>query len=158
MSFIARRWQAFIEARSPRRDALTLTQRNLYIVPSKGGWGYTVVVLVLLLAAINEQLNLGYALAFCWGRWTVGHVPQPRQPAGLRLSLGPLGGVHAGQTLSIPVLLDATTHPQGCWGMTLDAPGQPPPWPRWQRVISKPFTCNWRALPEAGSTCHACRS
>lgn len=127
MSFIARRWQAFIEARSPRRDALTLTQRNLYIVPSKGGWGYTVVVLVLLLAAINEQLNLGYALAFLLGG--VGLSGMSRSHGnlrGLRLSLGPLGGVHAGQTLSIPVLLDATTHPQGCWGVTLDAPGQPP--------------------------------
>jgi uncharacterized protein (DUF58 family) len=127
MSFIARRWQAFIEARSPRRDVQVLNQRNLYIVPSKGGWGYAGVVLVLLLAAINEQLNLGYALAFLLGG--VGLSGMSRSHGnlrGLRLSLGSLEGVHAGQTLSIPVLLDATTHPHGCWGVVIEAPGQPP--------------------------------
>ena len=57
--------------------------------------------------------------------------------------LGPLGGVHAGQTLSIPVLLDATAHPQGCWGVTLDAPGQPPTLAEVAAGHRSPFGALW---------------
>jgi uncharacterized protein (DUF58 family) len=50
--------------RLPRRAQITLQQRNLYIVPSRAGWAFAVTLLLLLLASINYQLNLGYALTF----------------------------------------------------------------------------------------------
>jgi len=56
-----RRWW---EARLPLSDTLTLTQRNVYILPTASGWMLALTLLVLLVASINYQLNLGYLLTF----------------------------------------------------------------------------------------------
>src|SRR5690606_3918739 len=45
-------------------DQLTLTQGNVYILPSRAGWAMLATLIVLLIAAINYQLNLGYLLTF----------------------------------------------------------------------------------------------
>ena len=41
-----------------------LGQHNIYVLPSAAGWMFGVTLLVLLVASINYQLNLGYALTF----------------------------------------------------------------------------------------------
>ena len=41
-----------------------LGPHNIYILPSRAGWGLGVVVLAMLLAAINYSLNLGFLLTF----------------------------------------------------------------------------------------------
>lgn len=62
-----RRVRQWFENRLPRSDSQTLTQRNLYILPTKAGWSFGVTLAVMLVAAINYQLNLGYALTFLLG-------------------------------------------------------------------------------------------
>ena len=57
---MARWWQA----RLPLTDRMTLTQRNVYILPTRAGLMLALTLLVLLLASINYQLNLGYLLTF----------------------------------------------------------------------------------------------
>jgi len=57
---LAHWWQA----RLPLSDSLTLTQRNVYIVPTRAGLMLGVTLMVLLVASINYQLNLGYLLTF----------------------------------------------------------------------------------------------
>jgi uncharacterized protein (DUF58 family) len=64
---IRRRIRAWFEHRLPRSDSWTLTQRNLYILPTRAGWAFAITLLVMLLASINYQLNLGYALTFLLG-------------------------------------------------------------------------------------------
>ncbi len=61
---LAARWQRWWNARLPRTDTLALTQRNLYILPTAAGWMLALTLLVLLVASINFQLNLGYLLTF----------------------------------------------------------------------------------------------
>jgi uncharacterized protein (DUF58 family) len=61
---VGRRFQAWFESRIPPRDTTTLTQRSVYIVPSRAGWMLALTLLVLLVASINYQLNLGYVLTF----------------------------------------------------------------------------------------------
>jgi uncharacterized protein (DUF58 family) len=61
---ITARWQAWWQARHPRSDALTLTQRNIYIVPTRAGFAFALTLLTLLVATINYQLGLGYLLTF----------------------------------------------------------------------------------------------
>ena len=56
-----RRW---MEARLTRQDTQALTQRNVYILPTPAGWMLALTLLILLLASINYQLNLGYVLTF----------------------------------------------------------------------------------------------
>jgi uncharacterized protein (DUF58 family) len=58
------RWRAWWDARREPRESHTLTQRNIYIVPSRAGLMFGVVLLLLLVVAINYQLSLGFALTF----------------------------------------------------------------------------------------------
>ena len=51
-------------ARLPLTDSLHLTQRNVYILPTRAGWMLAVTLLALLVTAINYQLNLGYLFTF----------------------------------------------------------------------------------------------
>ncbi len=51
-------------SRRPPSDTVELTQRNVYIVPTRAGWMLAGTLLVLLIASINYQLNLGYLLTF----------------------------------------------------------------------------------------------
>ena len=56
-----RRWW---HSRLRSSDCQTLTQRNVYIVPTGAGLLLAATLLVLLVASINFQLNLGFALTF----------------------------------------------------------------------------------------------
>ncbi len=59
-----RRWRDWWNARHPRTDTLLLTQRNVYILPTRAGWAFALTLLALLVASINYQLSLGYLLTF----------------------------------------------------------------------------------------------
>ncbi|WP_237219145.1 DUF58 domain-containing protein [Rhodoferax aquaticus] len=61
---IRKRFQAWWQSRLPLRDTTTLTQRNVYILPTRPGLMLGLTVMTLLLASINYQLNLGYVLTF----------------------------------------------------------------------------------------------
>jgi uncharacterized protein (DUF58 family) len=54
-------WQA---RRSPPATRVVLDHRRIYILPSGAGIGYLVTVALVLLAAINYQNSMAYALAF----------------------------------------------------------------------------------------------
>ncbi len=43
---------------------VTLSQRRIFILPTKQGWGFAGVLLLMLLGDINYNLSLGYALTF----------------------------------------------------------------------------------------------
>ena len=58
------RLQAWFEARLPLADSVTLTQRTVYILPTRPGLMLGATLLVMLVASINYQLNLGYLLTF----------------------------------------------------------------------------------------------
>lgn len=64
LSFLSRPFDDWWQARLPTTDALVLTQRNVYILPTGAGWMLGITLLVLLVASINFQLNLGYLLTF----------------------------------------------------------------------------------------------
>lgn len=61
---LRRRLDHWWQARLPVCDTTVLTQRNVYIVPTGAGWMLAITLLVLLVASINFQLNLGYLLTF----------------------------------------------------------------------------------------------
>lgn len=58
------RWRAWWDARREPRESQTLTQRNIYIVPSRAGLAFCATLLLLLVVSINYQLSLGFALTF----------------------------------------------------------------------------------------------
>lgn len=61
---IADRIRSWLENRLPFSDTHTLTQGNIYIVPTKAGVAFAFTLVLMLVATINYQLNLGYLLTF----------------------------------------------------------------------------------------------
>lgn len=59
-----RRFRQWWQERVPLTDTLTLTQRNVYILPTRAGFMLAATLVVLLVGSINYQLNLGYLLTF----------------------------------------------------------------------------------------------
>lgn len=116
-----RRWiQQWWEARIPRHDALELSHRNLYILPTRTGWAFAVVLLVLLLASINEQLNLGYGLTFLLGGTALVGLHQTHANLhGLHWQCTAPARVHAGQALALKVQVRNSHRRRARYGLKL---------------------------------------
>ncbi|MBC7481338.1 MAG: DUF58 domain-containing protein, partial [Rhizobacter sp.] len=63
-ALVRARFQRWLGTRLAPTDTLLLTQRNVYILPTRAGFMFGAALLVLLLASVNYQLNLGYVLTF----------------------------------------------------------------------------------------------
>lgn len=48
-----------------------LSQRRVFIVPTKAGWGFGAMLLVLFVASVNYSLSLGFAFTFLMGACAV---------------------------------------------------------------------------------------
>ncbi len=104
------RVRAWISGRVPPADALELTHRNVYILPTRAGLLFAVTVAVLLVASINYQLNLGYLLTFLLaGSGAVSMHATHRTLRGLVLRLKPPTPAFAREAAPIEVVL---TNPQ----------------------------------------------
>lgn len=58
------RFASWAQRRHEVGTQTVLSHRNVYILPTRAGWFFALTLLVLLVAAINYQLNLGYLLTF----------------------------------------------------------------------------------------------
>ncbi len=124
MTLVRQRWDAWWESRLPRTDQLTLTHRNLYILPTRSGWSFAAVLVVLLVASINERVNLGYALTFLLGgsALAAAHLTHGNLQ-GLQLRLLSARSVHAGSVLNVSIGLHNTHRTKGRWGLQAQAQG-----------------------------------
>jgi len=103
---LGRRIRQWFHARLPATDAWTLTQRNVYILPTKAGLVFGFTLVVMLLASINYQLNLGYVLTFLLAG--SGLVSMHVTHAGLRgltAHLRPVAPVNAGDPATLEVVV-----------------------------------------------------
>lgn len=95
----------------------TLHQRTIYIVPTRAGFAFAMTLAVLLLASINFQLNLGYALTFLLaGSALVSMHMTHGSLRGLTLHARHGGPVFAGDALPLEVIITnpgATRHGLG---------------------------------------------
>ena len=104
---LAKKVRAWFESRLPRSDRATLTQRNLYILPTRAGWAFCITLVVMLLAAINFQLNLGYALTFLLGGTALVSMQQTHNNLRrLALHIKPPVPVFAGEACTLEVVFD----------------------------------------------------
>lgn len=151
-------WQNWMLRRHPPHTRHALVQRNLYVLPSKAGVMLGITLLVLLIASINFQLNLGYALTFLIAGSALSSLWMGyRNVHGVHLQLGDLAPVFQGARATVPVLLQAPQRqrhrhglsvamqrPQGLWAWVhTDIPagqtaslelGSVPQQRGWQRV------------------------
>ena len=103
---VRQRWQAWWQARQPVADVHETTQRNVYIVPTWAGIAFCCTLGVLLLASINEQLSLGYALTFALtGAGLASMHTTHANLRGLQMDLKSPEGVHAGDEYALELLL-----------------------------------------------------
>jgi len=104
--FFSRRLERWLNARLPRCDQTRLTQRNVFILPTRAGWLLVATLLVLLLASINYQLNLGFLLTFLLtGSALSSMLVSHANVRGLRLSLLAPEPVFAGGSATLQVTL-----------------------------------------------------
>lgn len=99
-----RGWQRWWLNRLPRTNDLSLTQHNIYILPTRAGWMLAVTLLLLLVGSINFQLNLGYLLTFMLtGCAAVSVLVTHRNLHGMRLRWQAGPGFFAGQPVQLRV-------------------------------------------------------
>ena len=100
------RFHQWWQSRLPQTDTWLLGQRNIYIVPTKAGFAFAATLVVMLLAAINYQLNLGYALTFLLaGAGLVSMHLTHGNLRGLTLHLRPVAAVFAGDPALLEVVI-----------------------------------------------------
>ena len=99
------RWLFRIGA--PEPGPIRLGQRRIYVLPSAAGIGFAVALLVMLLAAINYNLSLGYALVFTLGGSAAASMLHAfRNLYGLSIRPGRCAPVFAGDTAVFHLLID----------------------------------------------------
>ena len=93
---------------------IVLTQRRVFIVPTRTGLLFAVVLCVMLIGAINYNLSLGHALVFLLAALgLVAMVHTFRNLAKLRLTPGRAEPVFAGEIARFPMLIENTRqHPR----------------------------------------------
>ena len=86
---------------------IVLTQRRIFIIPTKTGLLFAVVLVLMLIGAINYNLSLGHALVFLLGGLgMVAMVHTFRNLVALRLMPGRADRVFAGETARFTVHLE----------------------------------------------------
>ena len=141
MAALRARWHAWWSARHPPTDTLELTQRNVYILPTRAGWMFALTLMALLVASINYQLSLGYVLTFllAGSGLTSMHVTHATL-RGLQLHLKPPAPVFAGDSAGIEcVLASDTARPRYGIGLAL-------------RSDEGPLHWSWTDVPAGGQS------
>ena len=104
--YFRQRFRSWFENRLPLSDHITLTQRTVYILPTRPGLMLGVTLVILLVASINYQLNLGYLLTFLLaGCALVGMHVCHGTLRGLAMHLQAPGAHFAGATAPIDIRL-----------------------------------------------------
>lgn len=112
------RWRRWINRRIPRADSQTLSQKNIFILPTAAGVVYGLLLLVMLITGINYQNSLIYLLTFILGALFVGAMHQThRNLSGLSVALVRPGEGRAGD--DIPFVLRVTAGKDPGLGLSL---------------------------------------
>jgi uncharacterized protein (DUF58 family) len=124
------RFRAWAQSRQGATDTLTLTQRNVYILPTRAGFMFALTLLVLLLASVNYQLNLGYVLTFLLaGSGAVSLHSTHRTLRGLTLHVRPVAPGFAGDSARLECVLTSPDRARFGIGLqVLSAPADQVSW------------------------------
>lgn len=102
----------FLYGDTPPSGQIRLSRRNIYILPTREGLFFAVVLVLMLIGSINYSNSLGYLLTFLLGSLAVVTILHTyRNLYHLRISLGTIAPVFCGQKLQLPLILDNTAGP-----------------------------------------------
>lgn len=109
MNFTRQPFFNFISKRSGPFDSIVLDRRRVYILPTKTGVLFTVLLFILLIGSINYGKSLGFMLTFLLAAATnVAMIATWRNLAGLTLRAGGGTPVFSGQSVQFAVQLENT--------------------------------------------------
>lgn len=101
-----RAFERWLVRRLPATDTWQLNQGNIFIVPTRAGLAFALTLLLMLVASINYQLNLGYVLTFLLaGAGLVSMHLTHGTLRGLTLHLRPPQPVFAGDPAGLDIVL-----------------------------------------------------
>jgi uncharacterized protein (DUF58 family) len=93
-------------ARGPHDGDLRLDRRKIFILPTRAGLMFGVLLIIMLLTSVNYSLSLGYALTFLLvGVGVVSMLHTWRNLLGLTLRAGRAEPVHAGELAELGLTL-----------------------------------------------------
>lgn len=118
------RWAQWLDRRFPGRKSVKLGYRSIFILPSKVGVLFAVVLLVMLVTSINYQNALIYAATF-W-LMSIGLVTMFYTFSnlhGIGMSARKSGSCFVGEKVDIPIRLQAPGH--SVWSARVNYPEQP---------------------------------
>ena len=105
-------------AQVPERPPVTLVQRRIFIVPSRTGYFFALVLLLLLIASINYSLSLGFLLTFLLaGMGGISMLHTFRNLAQLSISPGRAEPVFAGEVAHFGLVLNNPSLPRFAVGI-----------------------------------------
>jgi len=101
--------ERFIIGDGPSKKPITLTNRNVYILPTREGMIFVLILLTMLLAAFNYRNNLLFMLTFLLtGLGVVSMLHTWRNLVRLTFQAGRVSPVFAGETVHFQVQLNNT--------------------------------------------------
>ncbi|HUG23910.1 DUF58 domain-containing protein [Piscinibacter sp.] len=119
---VRKRFRTWWQSRLRHSDTLLLTQRNIYILPTRAGLMFAATLLILLIASINYQLNLGYVLTFLLaGSGVVSMQLTHNTLRGLTLRMKPVAPVFAGDAAVLEVVLSSPNSARHGIGLKIES-------------------------------------
>jgi uncharacterized protein (DUF58 family) len=120
------RYRRWLDARVPKARSLVLGQRHIFIFPSRAGLWFLLALAVMLVAAINYQNNLAFALVFfLFSLLVVAILHTYANLAGLGLESLRARPVYAGEMAEFELQLRRQGR-RAHHAIELQWPGQPP--------------------------------
>lgn len=107
-AWLRRSWQRWLQRRIPPAASVRLDHRRIFILPTRTGLAFALALILMLLAAINYQNSLAYALTFLLGSvFVVAILHTWRNLAGLQLLAGGGAAVFVGEQAQLQVRLQS---------------------------------------------------
>jgi len=102
-------WTKWLRIARAEQEPATLSRRHIYILPTRYGWFFAFVLLLMLVGAINYTLSLGFVLVFLLtGVGNMAMLHTWRNLAHLQVTAGKIDPVFAGDNANFDVLITDT--------------------------------------------------
>ncbi|VAX08171.1 FIG002343: hypothetical protein [hydrothermal vent metagenome] len=102
----------FFHGDTPVSDTITLSRRNIYILPTREGLFFALVLTLMLIGSINYSNSLGFLLTFLLGSLgivTILHTYKMLYQ--LKITMADIQPVFCGQELHIPLIINNLNGP-----------------------------------------------
>ncbi|MCQ3002656.1 DUF58 domain-containing protein [Pseudomonas syringae] len=115
-------WQRWLARRIPPASRVKLDHRRIFILPTRTGGSFALVLFLMLLVAINYQNSLAYGLTFLLLSMAIlGILHTYRNLSGLVISAGTARPVFVGETVHLSLRLESDHHAHQAISLGWDA-------------------------------------